>query len=244
MLRISVNLFTLKHCSLFLLILISAVSSPAQSGREFDLGITASGKGIGFFFTTVKPYREGSKMLRSVELGNLRHPKEIDVINTAIPNSSAYVFGKVNRAYVLRGLVGFKHMIAERKDRKSIGIQAQVLSGLSLAYMAPVYVDLLYVDNTSAYYRPTRYNPELIPQFLIGGRSNFNYGLNEGQLIPGIHLRAGLLARWGNFRNDYKQIGCGIMLDAFSKSLPIMYRQEHKSVYSSFYLSFALGYSD
>jgi hypothetical protein len=221
-----------------------AASAKAQSGREYDLGITAGSKGIGFFFTGAKAFSEKTMLLRNIELGNLRHPKEIDVINTSIPNSSAYVFGKLNRAYLLRGLVGFKRNIAERKDRKSIGIQAQLLGGLSLAYMAPVYVDLLYVDNTTAYYRPTRYNPELIPQFLIGGRSNFNYGLSEGNLIPGIHLRAGLLARWGNFRNDYKQIGCGIMIDAFSKSLPIMYGQDRKSIYSSFYLSFALGYSD
>jgi hypothetical protein len=225
-------------------LVLAAISAQAQSGREFNLGITASGKGVGFFGTSGKNIREGRMLLRSIELGNLRHPKEIDVINTMIPNSSAYVFGKLNRAYVLRGMAGIKRIIAERKDRKSIGIQAQVLGGLSLAYMAPVYIDLLYIDNTSAYYRPTRYNPELIPQYLIGGRSTFNYGLNEGTLIPGIHLRAGIEARWGNFRNDYKQIGCGIMLDAFSKSLPFMYGQDPKSVYSSFYLSFALGYSD
>lgn len=223
---------------------MSVLSLNAQTSHSLNLGMNATGKGVGFFFTSGKPLKNKLDLLRSIELGNLRHPKEIDVINTLIPNSSAYVFGKINRAYVLKGLGGIRLNIAERKDRKSIGLQAIALGGISLAYMVPVYVDLLYIDNTSAYYRPTRYDPLIHPQSLIGGRSSFNYGLSEGSLIPGIHLRAGLEARWGNFRNDFKQIGCGVMLDAFGKSLPIMFRQDSKRVYSSFYLSFALGFSE
>lgn len=221
----------------------AVVPARGQSAKDISLGIAASGKGVGFFFGSARQIREVRSLIRSLELGNLRHPREIDVVNTSIPNSAPYVFGKINRAYILRGLAGWRWQIAARSDRKSIGLHGHFSGGLSMAYMAPVYVDLLYIDNNSAYYRPTRYNPELNPQFLIGGRSAFNYGLGEGKVIPGIHLRMGLEARWGNFRNDYKQLGCGIMVDAFSKSLPIMYGQASKSVYSSFYLSFALGYA-
>lgn len=184
---------------------------------------------------------EKSNQLYTIELGNLRHPKEIDIINSLIPNSSAYVFGKVNRAYLLRLLGGKQWVLSERRDRKSVGLNCNLQGGLSMAYLAPVYVDLLYIDNAAAYYRPTRYNPLLHQQARIGGRSGFTYGLGEGTPRPGLHVRAGLEARWGNYQNDFKSIGCGVMFDLFPRALPIFYDGQNKALFSSFYLTFALG---
>jgi hypothetical protein len=212
-----------------------------QEDRSLSFYVSGYGKGMGIGINSTRPAGEKSSLLYTAEFGNLRHPKEIDIINSLIPNSSAYVFGKVNRAYLLRLLAGKQFSLSERRDRKSVGLKANVQGGLTMAYLAPVYVDLLYIDNAAAYYRPTRYNPLLHQQARIGGRSGFTYGLGEGTPRPGLHIRAGLEARWGNYQNDFKSIGCGVMFDIFPKALPIFYAGDNQALFSSFYLTFALG---
>lgn len=227
-----------------LLLALSLHVFTALSGQEdqtLSFHATGYGKGMGFGINSTRPAGENSSRLYTIELGNLRHPREIDIINSLIPNSSAYVFGKVNRAYMLRMLAGKQLSLSERRDRKSVGLKCNLQAGLSLAYLAPVYVDLLYIDNAAAYYRPTRYNPLIHQQARIGGRSGFTYGLGEGTPRPGLHLRAGLEARWGNYQNDFKSLGCGVMFDVFPKDLPIFYAGDNQALFSSFYLTFALG---
>jgi hypothetical protein len=229
-----------KH--LLLLLFMQMVSSASgQDGRSSSFHISGYGKGMGMGMNFSIPAEENASMLYTAELGNLRHPKEIDIINSLIPNSSAYVFGKVNRAYMLRLLAGRQFSLSERRDRKSVGLKCNIQGGLAMAYLAPVYVDLLYIDNAAAYYRPTRYNPLIHQQARIGGRSGFTYGLGQGTPRPGLHLRAGLEARWGNYQNDFKSIGCGVMFDLFPKDLPIFYTGDNQALFSSFYLTFALG---
>jgi len=207
----------------------------------FSIGLNGYSKGLGIASNFSKETRQIHNNIYSLELGNIRHPKEIDIINSFIPNSTAYAYGKVNRAYVFRGLAGRQYCISDRRDRKSIALLFNIQTGISAAYIAPVYVDLLVVDNSTAYYRPTRYNPEVHPQFLIGGRSGFNYGLGEGDFVPGLHFRLGLEAQWGNYQNDFKSLGCGLMVDAFSRKLPLLYGPLNQQVFSAFYLTFALG---
>ena len=188
---------------LLLLTLPSIIRLYGQEDRSLSFHVSGYGKGMGIGVNSTRPSSGETSLMYTAEIGNLRHPKEIDIINSLIPNSSAYVFGKVNRAYLLRLLAGKQFSLSERRDRKSVGLKANLQGGLSMAYLAPVYVDLLYIDNAAAYYRPTRYNPLLHQQARIGGRSGFTYGLGEGTPRPGLHIRTGLEARWGNYQNDF-----------------------------------------
>lgn len=234
----------LKVFPKLLLLTLSLCAFATLSGQEdqtLSFHVSGYGKGMGFGVNSTRPSGDKGSRLYTVEMGNLRHPREIDIINSLIPNSSAYVFGKVNRAYMLRLLAGKQLSLSERRDRKSVGLKCNLQGGLSMAYLAPVYIDLLYIDNAAAYYRPTRYNPLLHQQARIGGRSGFTYGLGEGTPRPGLHLRAGLEARWGNYQNDFKSLGCGVMFDIFPKALPIFYTGDNQALFSSFYLTFALG---
>lgn len=224
-----------------LLPLAAGLRLHGQDRGALAFHVSGYGKGMALGINMARPGKGESNMQYTAELGNLRHPKELDIINSLIPNSSAYVFGKINRVYLLRMMGGRQWVISERRDRKSVGLACNLQGGLSLAYLAPVYVDLLYVDNAAAYYRPTRYNPNIHPQVRIGGRSGFTYGLGEGTPRPGIHIRTGLEAKWGNYQNDYKALGCGIMFDLFPSALPIFYKGRNKALFSSFYLTFALG---
>jgi len=226
---------------LFLLSLLPWLHLHGQDGHAFSFHVAGYGKGMALGINMARPGKGETSMRYTAELGNLRHPMELDIINSLIPNSSAYAFGKINRVYLMRMMGGRQWMLSERRDRKSVGLACNLQGGLSLAYLAPVYVDLLYVDNAAAYYRPTRYNPTLHPQVRIGGRSGFTYGLGEGTPRPGIHLRAGLEAQWGNYHNDYKGLGCGIMFDLFPSALPIFYKGRNPAVFSSFYRTLALG---
>ena len=66
--------------------------------------------------------------------------------------------------------------------------------GVSLAFLKPVYLEILYADDiTNEFYVETeKYNPvEHSPSYNIYGRASYFKGFDEMQLQVGSYLKAG-----------------------------------------------------
>ena len=241
----SVNLEILR-ATVFLLFTLIVGNSFSQREAAISGGITANSTGFGLVFNHLNEANRNGISVRDikVELTNLYNQKEIFIMNNRIPSVNAYKFGKVNHALVWRGSWGMRKVVAVRQERKAMGMNVFTRTGPSLAYYFPIYIYRYPESATSPYDSivAERYNPDVHPQEIIAGKAPFTRGLFQGGIVPGWHIEAGFDFLWGNYQSDHKQLTAGVRLEMFSKKVPLLHRSEwNRSLYTSFYITFALG---
>lgn len=186
-------------------------------------------------------------MMTDLTFTNVRNVKEKSVLNQRMINTTSYVYGKVNRLYAFRPLIGFHKVFAEKQSKNSIGINYFIGAGPMLGFLKPIYMDVVALDpNVPNSYitQSVRYNPEKIPESSILGYSSFGKGINETKVLGGFSLKTGADFNWGYYSSGYKSIELGVMVDCFPSKPQILYGTKNKVFYSSFYISFAIGESD
>ena len=212
--------------------------------RSFKVGLMASPNGVGPFLRFMKPSVKSGGRIADFSFTGVRNVREKQVLNQRMVNTSPYIYGKVNRLYAFRPMIGFQRVMAEKLNRNSVGVNLFAAAGPTAGFLKPVYVDIEYYDpaipgvviSSSA-----RYDPEIHPHERITGYSGFGKGMNETKLIAGISLKAGAEFNWGYYSSEYKSIEAGILVDFYPSRPELMHFIKNKIVYSSFYLSFAFG---
>jgi len=211
----------------------------------YGIGVNRYGFGINYKYNRANNSNQlWTKGDLFFELGNIIHPREVALVNQTLQNSGIYKYGKINYAWTLRSYYMVKRQLSARQDRKNIALNAICGLGLPVSYYWPVYIN---------YFEPTigpngttsqvRYNPEIHQQSQIVGRTNSSKGISQGTLLPGAGINAGLEFIWGNYRSDVKVLTLGAKLEAYSKALPILYKNDLNSrLFSMFYVNFALGF--
>lgn len=228
--------------------MIIAGAAFSQSNPKFAIGVGINTNGF---------YLQGQRFGKPVthawtrpqgpgfELGNIFHPKEIALLNSAIPGTSIYKLGKINYTWALRTTYQFRKPLTYRSDKKSIGMNYVFSPGISMVYNWPVYIRYYSSDPNDGGVQIVRYNPEVHRQALIFGRQSWTTKFGTGKFIPGLVFKNGLEFIWGSYFNNIKVIETGIRVEVYSQKLPILYRNSlNKQVYAGLYFSFAFGSSD
>jgi hypothetical protein len=210
----------------------------------YKFGVYGSGNGWGIFFRNMKVQNSKFNKTFEINAGSLKHFKERNILNQRIGNATPYVFGKINRLYALRPMFGYSVTLAEKVSKSSVGVEVFGGFGPIIGFLKPVYVDIDQYDslNSNNYYTiSAKYNPKEMNQAAIIGYSSFGKGINETKLLAGIAFKAGCSFNWGHYRSDFKSIELGVMIDYFPSTPPLMVYTKNKTIFSSFYISFALG---
>ncbi len=220
----------------------------AQTDSRYSLGMGISRYGVAVSFRNDKaPQTFESATLRPggfyLEAGNIQHPREVAVVNTFFQNSGSYKVDKTHYAWTLRPGLLYTYTLSERVDRRAVGLNVTSGPGIALAYTWPVYVTILQVDPFgNEYFANVRYNPDVHKTTEIAGRAGFSEGFPEGRFTPGLSWQGGLDFQWANYRNDVNTLTLGARVEAFSRKLTILHNNElNRSLFSSFYISFAFG---
>jgi hypothetical protein len=174
----------------------------------------------------------------------VRQIKEKQVLNQRMVNTTPYVYGKVNRLYAFRPMLGLSKELAEKQNKNSVGVNAFAFIGPSLGFLKPNYVDIEYFDPTNpnvVISKSVGYNPEIYRFDQITGYSPFINGINETKIIGGMSVKLGTEFNWGYYSSDFKSIEVGVLVDWFPSRPELLHFIQNKIVYSSFYISFALG---
>ena len=212
--------------------------------KSFKAGIHASPTGIGLFFRNTIPGKKKTSHVFDICFTGVRNVREKSIQNLRMINTSPYVFGKINRFYVLRPMYGIQMAMAERHSKNSVGINVFACAGPNIGFLKPVYVDVETVDPNSPSSFTTvsmRYNPFTIDQNRINGYSSFDKGIGETKLVTGLSMKLGADFNWGYYSSDFRSLEIGMQMDVFPSRPEIMYGIKNKILYSSFYISFALG---
>jgi hypothetical protein len=245
-----IKLFT-GNTMLFAFVFLNVYSLYSQSTvyenndfQGYKIGLIASPNGIGPFYRNF--YNHGSKIAKVFDIGltGIKSVKEKSVLNQRMANATPYIYGKVNRLYALRPMLGLQKMLSERISKNGIGINGFACMGPTFGFLKPVFVDVETIDPNipnSYIVVSKRYDPSSIPNESISGYSSFNKGLSQTKMVLGLSMKVGVEFNWGLYSSGFKSLEMGFMLDAMPSRPEIMAITKNKLIYSSFYISFALG---
>jgi len=211
---------------------------------SMKFGVLASPNGIGLFYRNSTPIRNKYSWCLDFSFTGVKQIKEKQVLNQRMVNTTPYVYGKVNRLYALRPMLGISKELAEKQNKNSVGVNAFAFLGPTFGFLKPNYVDIEFFDPTNPNViisKSVRYNPEQYRFDQITGYSPFKHGMNETKIVGGLSFKLGTEFNWGYYSSDFKSIEVGLLIDWFPSRPELLHYVQNKIVYSSFYISFALG---
>lgn len=207
--------------------------------RENSGYLSANSSGIGFGYRSGW-FKTGYK-LRILEFGfsTNRDLKQIKLLNK-YRDSRYYYYGKLISYYNFRALYGVQKTITTKPYWGGVEFRTVVQGGFNLGIGKPIY---LYVaspyDNNQFILQ--RYEEDKVLQQDIYGRGPFSKGLSELQYYPGLSLKLGLNAEFGDESTSVRAFEIGFMLDAFLKPIKMMAFEDAKYAFFHLYLSYHFG---
>ncbi|MFI5220098.1 MAG: hypothetical protein ACHQNT_11495 [Bacteroidia bacterium] len=228
------------------------VETPPELLRnEFSFGVNIHSSGWGIDFRRGKNITVSKKRMWEFEFVGMKHSKEIKSVNPYYENSKSFVFGKLNSVSVLRAAIGMQRVIAGKAERGGVELRLNYTGGLSLGLAKPVYLNIIH-DNSNnpeaLNLSVEKYNPDLHSIEYIYGRASFTKGLSETKPYPGLYAKLGLSFEYGSSDDDVKIIECGMTVDAYGSTIPIMELPKsieppvkNSQVYFNFYINILYG---
>lgn len=213
--------------------------------KNVDLRLHTFGWSVGMQFGKIKTYYKTN--FYELNIGELRHNKESrktsEFSGLAASNFNTYTYGKQNMAFALRAGIGRKRYYTEKAAQKGVAVGITYSAGVSAVLLKPYYLELQGIDRSMS--NIVKYSPAIEKDFLdiykIKDNANFQYGLNELNVIPGGYGRIGLHLDWGAFDEFLRALEVGIQLDVYPKKIPILVSSENRPYFMNLYVSLQLG---
>ncbi len=208
------------------------------------LRLHTNGYAIGGTYGTLKTYYKTNYW--QFELIHIKHPREYTNRSQFAGGGSSFIFGKQNNFFGLHGAYGQKRYFSGKAKKQGVAVGMSYSVGPSLGIIKPYYLDL-YVDRNGRQpiSRPQRYTEENSSTFLdinsIAGAAGFGYGFDELSLVPGGHGKVALHLDWGAYEEYVRAIEVGLMLDVYTKEIPIMLTDDNRPYFINLYFAVELG---
>ncbi|MCF8229098.1 MAG: hypothetical protein K9G58_09145 [Bacteroidales bacterium] len=243
--------------SIFILILFAGIficdlNTQAQqiSSEEYSIdsviykhtlsgGILIHNRGFGLQVTKGKNLNASKNRFYEASLVNTKSPKQIRSINPYYPNSKSFVYGKLNEFFILRGGMGYTHVLNRKPYWGGVELRTHYSGGFSLGLAKPVY---FYVNKsaTTNTYETQRFEPGLYIYEVVG-RAPFTRGFGEMGFHPGIFLKGGVAFEFGPVKSRINSLEMGAIVDLFINEVQLMADNNPKNVFLAFYLSYRFG---
>lgn len=219
-----------------------------QNERSVAASLNSNGFSASFRFGQRKTYL--SKTLYDIELAYIKHPKEVKVVASpySYATSRKFVYGKTHIFVDLRPTFGFQREIFSKEDRGSIAIKYYYGIGPSIGFTKPIYYtfNIIGIINNQVYVidsRVEKFEFSQHPQSVeIAGRASFWKGFDEIAVYPGLHANFGMSFEYSTVNNLINAIDAGVILEVFSKKVPIMYTSDNRQFYLTLFVSYRFGW--
>lgn len=171
----------------------------------------------------------------------LKHPKEIKSFNPYYEDAKGYFYGKLNSVMLLKPVVGIERLLSEKYRESGVQISYSAHVGPSFGLVKPVYLEIGLPKFPYEYIEVQRYNPNEHSIDDIYGRASFVHGFDKLKLAYGIHATAGINFEYSDASDGIKGLSVGVMVDAFTKKIPIMAFSDNKQIFAGFYIALFYG---
>lgn len=222
-----------------------------KSEKAFQFRLIESGMTVGYYQGEILTYDKTK--FYSIELGYMRDIRERKQSKTTpIANpSNSFVLGKINSVINIRGSIGRKRYLSEKAKRRGVAVGYSYEFGPSIALMKPYLLDIAYtnIDGPLDFeIRSEQFSEENKDYFLdpsrIFGSAGYFKGFNDIAIIPGAQVKAAAHFALGAFDKYMKTFEAGVIVDVFTKRLPILYETElnrNSSVYVRLFAAIQFG---
>jgi len=210
--------------------------------KEMMGGGTLHTAGWGLLFRKGYNVNAFKKNLWEIEGVGIRSKKQVRInfYGAYYSNANSYVYGKLNKVYVLRAGLGQQYMITRKPYWGGVEMRLAYYGGFSLGMAKPIY---LYIINQNDYntIQSEKYNPD--EHFIdnIYGRAPFLDGVDKTRFYPGVYLKAGLNFYFGQYNTSVKALEMGFVIDGYPIPIPIMAFSDEHYYFANFYLSIVFG---
>lgn len=211
----------------------------------FSVAGHSAGMALGVDYGIVKQARF-THLLR-FEVVSLRHHREVKqqgsgAVSGPFTNAShSYSFGKQNSFYGIHVGYGGKLYFSGKARKQGIAVGFSYAIGPSLGITKPYYLDLKVLDGVVS----QSYSEENRSCFLnpacVRGATGFLSGFGELGIVPGGFAKVGLNFDWGAYNHFVKALEMGVMLDVYTKAVPIMLTEDNKAIFPTVYVALQLG---
>lgn len=188
--------------------------------KQNGFGIELRTNGYGIFFEVGKRRSQRFTNTYSIELTEIKHPKEEKTGGSFF--SSPYIYGKAHNFYQLKLGFGQQYIMGQKGNKNGIAIIGLAQAGLSLGFLKPYYIN----TNSAGPEQTIKYTPEDSVVFLTYNEENsaagFTKGWGEVKFRPGLYLKTALRFDFGRFNESVQAIEIGMSLEAYSKKIDIM----------------------
>ncbi|MVM38335.1 hypothetical protein GO730_13395 [Spirosoma sp. HMF3257] len=183
----------------------------------------------------------------SVELVNVKHPKEIQSSINSI--GSRYIEGKENYLFVLRPSYGREVKLFQRNSDEGIAVSGILAGGPSIGIIKPYYVEVTS-GNSSRTIPASQLNGLTTPTGeVITGAGGFFQGLDQSKLTVGLNVKAALSFELSAFRANTTGIEIGFLAEVFPNKVVIIPNQSatggrelgNRNFFTSAYLTLFFG---
>ena len=232
---------------IFLFFISNVIFAQQEQGSDGDLilyrkenhgGVFVHDKGLGFFYRNGIHKTGKIKRFYEFDVLNMKHPKEYK-ITSAYDNK--FIYGKINSFSIVRTGIGYHNTLHAKDQRKGVEVRYHYYIGSSMGLLKPVYLDIIKNETSNKRIVSQKHDPLTQSWGEIYGRSGFTKGLSELKFQPGIYAKLGLSFEYSSFDDLVRAIETGIVVDAYSKKIPIMSTAINKQVFISFYISLVFG---
>jgi len=229
----------------FLFIKVYSQELPEEAPKVFyknektlGLNLNTNGWGIGYRFGDRINYFE--KRIYEVDFSILNHPKEIK--SSSAFSSESFIFGKLNNVFDLRFGYGKQNEMFAKRDPGSVAIRYFYSVGASVAFLKPIYYEVLYPLNDSVYgVQEEKFNADIHTSGDINGKSSFFTGFDEIKVVPGAYFKTGFNFEFSQSETVIHALEAGVMIQAYLQNLEIMAVDDNQQFYFTLFISYRIG---
>jgi hypothetical protein len=222
----------------------SLIKANGQIGEQaFYGGVMYKNTGLGISYQSKLDIKEKVGKQFDVELSTFHHAREVKTFNSELSNPTAFVFGKLNKAALLKIQYFRSYKISQFSDAQRVGVDINLGGGFIAGFLKPIYVNIIYPDAlgyetiVSEKYNPLKHTTKS----RIAGYADGRLGWSEISTKLGINLSMSVGFTWGYFTNYPKRLETGLYLECFNNGLPIMAFTRNKPLQSGLFVKLFLG---
>ena len=209
---------------------------------EKTLALMLNSNGFGVNMSYAKRLNAFHKTMYQVDMVGIKHPKEIKLNNPIFQTGGSFVYGKLNKFYVIRTGIGKQKEIYRKIDKGGISIRRYYSCGLNLGFEKPVYYIVQeYLSTSEAIIKVRKFDASQHASNDIIKNASYFKGFNELKLIPGGYIKGSLMFEYGKYDEILHALEGGVAIDVFSRGIEIMARNKPDVFFISLFISYRFG---
>jgi len=204
----------------------------------FGIQLRTMGYGLLYEIGRMKTTRRTTTY--SIELSEIKHPKEDKLPKGTFTFGNPYIYGKVNNFYQLELGIGQQYILGEKGNKNGVSVSAVGAVGISVGFLRPYYLE---VQDQAGNVQTIKWEQDstLFEHGAIVGGGGLGKGWGELKIRPGVYGKAGLRFDYGRFNEIVSALEVGVSAENYFQEVPIMLHQSDKRFFFQGYVSLEFG---